>query len=327
MSLLLQLLLIMPGLALLCAVAPSNTGAVSCQNNLVYGQYASCTQTCIVDYQLGQDGVVSSSAALQAQNKCIQQCSGTPQCVADGCNSVPSNPCTTFDLQDAQLDATGESFIQSYEGFAPYFYAIKGDLTVCYGHDCSTSETGCSGTMLADSPFTQSYCQILFEEDSNQLKALMIAALGNPAGLVLTQNQFNVLMDLVYNHGPNALTSLYNLLISQAAVHPNVMIDLQTFATAVSHVKHDKSKGAASRSAAQEDLALQCTPLGEMYPTEQVDGTFCRHRDDDSVTGVCLYRPMYPEVDGKYYDNSKAQDCNPLYTDVQCCIGCTYSVV
>lgn len=122
----------------------------------------------------------------------------------------------------ANLSANGATFMKGHEGLNLKFYADpKGFPTVGYGHLITKSKTYTKNTTLtcaqADalskslglsytSPITQSQANTFFTNDT----ASAVAAVNNvtlPAGMSLSQNQFDALVSLTFNAGAGVLNT------------------------------------------------------------------------------------------------------------------------
>jgi len=122
----------------------------------------------------------------------------------------------------ANLSANGVTFMKGHEGLNLKFYADpKGFPTVGYGHLITKSTTYAANTTLTQaqadalskslglnytSPITQSQANTFFTNDT----ASAVAAVNKvalPAGMSLSQNQFDALVSLTFNAGAGVLST------------------------------------------------------------------------------------------------------------------------
>ncbi len=100
-----------------------------------------------------------------------------------------ANPAETHSLSQEGID-----FIKAFEDYKPDVYLDQaGRPTICYGHLLTEGES--------HETRTQEECNVFFEQDSTEhqkhVRELVTAD--------LTQNQFDALVSLTYNIGPDAL--------------------------------------------------------------------------------------------------------------------------
>ncbi|PWW37991.1 MULTISPECIES: lysozyme [Paenibacillus] len=122
----------------------------------------------------------------------------------------------------ANLSANGATFMKGHEGLNLKFYADpKGFPTVGYGHLITKSKTYTANTTLTQaqadalskslglsytSPITQSQANTFFTNDTaSAVSSVNKVAL--PAGMSLSQNQFDALVSLTFNAGSGVLST------------------------------------------------------------------------------------------------------------------------
>ncbi|MBB6018973.1 GH24 family phage-related lysozyme (muramidase) [Paenibacillus sp. JGP012] len=122
----------------------------------------------------------------------------------------------------ANLSANGVAFMKGHEGLNLKFYGdIYGYPTVGYGHLITKSKVYTKNTNLTQaqadalsktlglsytSPITQSQADTFFSNDT----VSAVQAVNNltlPAGMSLSQNQFDALVSLTFNAGPGVLNT------------------------------------------------------------------------------------------------------------------------
>ncbi|MNW25393.1 Phage lysozyme [compost metagenome] len=144
----------------------------------------------------------------------------------------------------ANLSANGATFMKGHEGLNLKFYADpKGFPTVGYGHLITKSKTYTPNTTLTQaqadalskslglsykSPITQSQANTFFTNDT----ASAVAAVNKvvlPAGMSLSQNQFDALVSLTFNAGAGVLnTNDVKALLAYNQIYPSFQGPLST---------------------------------------------------------------------------------------------------
>ncbi|KOY14339.1 lysozyme [Paenibacillus xylanivorans] len=137
----------------------------------------------------------------------------------------------------ANLSANGATFMKGHEGLNLKFYADpKGFPTVGYGHLITKSKTYTANTTLTQaqadalskslglsytSPITQSQANTFFTNDTASAVA-SVNKVALPAGMSLSQNQFDALVSLTFNAGSGVLsTDDVEALLAYKLIYPS----------------------------------------------------------------------------------------------------------
>ena len=170
-----------------------------CILGLPYVDYLTCIQTCVIAYDLGQLGNVGTTQALQAQNSCRMQCQQqeAASCASSDCStSSGDGGCPLLTITTAtDIDATGVSFIQSWEALSFWFYYDSHkppQLTIGYGFNCDAHGPDCD-EYKTTGRISQTDADYLFAKSRKEIVDGVNTELSSSdyEGLVLTQNQYN----------------------------------------------------------------------------------------------------------------------------------------
>ena len=204
-------------------------------------------------------------------------------------------PCAHKDMVvvgSASVDATGDSFIKAYATLSPTFELNAAQQGVIgFGHNCVTQ--GSCGA-YSSGYITLSEADTLF--DSDLQTAVNTAAAAYPTAY-LSQNQFDVLIDLVYATGsvPSSVATVLTTAGSDPVSHAD-------FDQAVKSACEATDSGiSAKRCAAEVKLAGECHAHNFHY--EQTGGEFC---SGTGKVGLCLDKAVYECPGGKFI-NKKGQ--------------------
>ena len=136
----------------------------------------------------------------------------------------------------------GIAFLKQNEGFVNHVYDDNGKPAIGYGHDLLPGESFPNGI---DEPGSD---RLLRQEDLHKFEANLNATI--PQDVTPTQNQYDALLDFVYNLGPGALATMMH--------HGWQQIPTQIPAWCYKHVKGVvvRDSGLAARRAKEVVLFL-----------------------------------------------------------------------
>jgi GH24 family phage-related lysozyme (muramidase) len=204
-----------------------------------------------------------------------------------------ATPCPHKDMVvvgSASVDNTGETFIKAYATLSPTFELNAAQQGVIgYGHNCVT-QGSCDDYSAGYITLTDA--ETLF--DSDLQTAVNTAAAAFPSAY-LSQNQFDVLIDLVYATG--SVPSSVATVLSSAGTEPVAKTD---FEDAVRSACEATDSGiSAKRCAAEVKLAGECHAHHFHY--EQTGGEFC---SGTNKVGLCLNKAVYECPGGKFINKN-----------------------
>ena len=211
--------------------------------------------------------------------------------------------CTTGTQASLPLSANGVQFIQSGEAFAPFYYldtATPPKATIGFGHNCA-AKNDCTTAQYTKGYLTLAEATTVLNTDTATATTSMRSVI--PAAAQLTQNQFNVLVDMAFNFG-----SVPSSMVTFVKSQNNQPIPLQTFSNAVKQVTGSNP----TRVQQEASYSLQCGNPTFTYPTG--DGQYCTAT---GVTGLCLDSSIYSCPSGSFVAGTSG--CHPDAASIQCC--------
>ena len=211
--------------------------------------------------------------------------------------------CATAAASTQSLSANGRQFVQSGEAFAPFFYldtATPPQATIGFGHDCAQKQN-CGGA-----PYNKGY--LTLAESNTILDADIATAttrvhqqiIGNAQ---LTQNQFNVLVDMAFNFGsvPTPMKNFVNGYNGQP-------IPLSTFS------QHVATATGSNPMRVQQETAYSKSCGTPSFAYAQGDGQTCT---TGANIGLCLDTSLYSCAGGAFVSGATA--CKSLPASRACC--------
>ena len=231
------------------------------------------------------------------------------------------------------IDETGANFIKSNEAFSPYFYKdSRGFPAIGFGHDCN--QTGdCTTGVFAKGYVTldEANGQFLTDAKSN---AARITSLINVDDLVLTQNQYNVLVDMAYQISTPTIANTLGVaqqLSDWADDYPNQLIPLDVFSAFIRGLGATpiRGKNYTARFQHRAALAAQCDSDPDDFANwATASGQACQSNTKTtscpptSTPGVCLDSNLYTCPGNHFVSGAKG-----CHTNTQCCLSSSTSHV
>ena len=211
--------------------------------------------------------------------------------------------CATATTASLSLSANGFSFIQNGEGFGPFYYydtATTPQATIGFGHDCAAN-LDCTSSVYTKGYVTLAEAVTILQNDVNTATAAVRKVISSTAQL--TQNQFNVLVDMGINFG-----HVPQNMVTFISGYNGAAIPLQAFSTAVKGTTGSNP----TRVSQEASYSLSCgTPT---FGYKQGDGQYCA---SGNHTGLCLDNRIYSCPTGAFVSGTTG--CASDGATVQCC--------
>jgi len=222
--------------------------------------------------------------------------------------------CPAFPVKDLTTDRIGRNFIKSEESFCPYLYLDGVNVsTIGFGHNCR--DNPCTSQLYSKGYLTLEDAENVFDLDvvlRETNTSNVFRKMGILDSLQLTHNQYNALIDIVFNSGElfskKRGASLQKLLDSEEFTDTE-------FSDAVSQYSK-LSPEVIARLSRDASFALECASKERLY--NQYNGQVCTNRDKSSPYkyGICLDKRVYGCE--KYLSRSESKNCLP---GSSCCMS------